>query len=128
MQHIVGETGFRRLTLLVRPGVFVPRPETEIVVEAALDVLRATPGPRVVDVGTGTGAIALAIKDERPDARVIAIDRAPDAVRLARQNAARCGLDIDVQRGTFLGWPADAAIRARATPPAEASAVRSTSS
>ena len=109
VQHIVGETGFRRLTLLVRPGVFVPRPETEIVVEAALDVLCATLGPRVVDVGTGTGAIALAIKDERPDARVIAIDRAPDAVQLARQNAARCGLDVDVQRGDVLGWPADAA-------------------
>lgn len=102
VQHITGETGFRRLTLLVRPGVFVPRPETETVVDAALDVLSGVRGPRVVDVGTGTGAIALAIKDARPDARVVAVDRSPDAVRLARENAARCCLHVDVRVGDLL--------------------------
>jgi release factor glutamine methyltransferase len=106
LQHIMGETGFRRLTLVVRPRVFVPRPETEVVVDAALDVVRAASEPEVVDVGTGTGAIALAIKDERPDARVLAIDRAPEAVRLARENAARCRLDVDVRLGDLLADPA----------------------
>ena len=102
VQHITGETGFHRLMLLVRPGVFVPRPETETVVDAALDVLSGVRGPQVVDVGTGTGAIALAIKDARPDARVVAVDRSPDAVRLARENAARCGLHVDVRVGDLL--------------------------
>ncbi|MGZ8630110.1 MAG: peptide chain release factor N(5)-glutamine methyltransferase [Actinomycetota bacterium] len=102
VQHITGETGFRRLTLIVRPGVFVPRPETEAVVDAALDVVRDVHAPEVVDVGTGTGAIALAIKDERPDARVCAVDRSPEAVRLARENAARSGLDVEVLEGDLL--------------------------
>lgn len=105
LQHITGETGFRGLTLLVRPGVFVPRPETEVVVEAALDVVRASSAPDVVDVGTGTGAIALAIKDERPDARVVAIDRSFEAVQLARENAELCGLDVAVRLGDLLGNP-----------------------
>ncbi|MET0802185.1 MAG: peptide chain release factor N(5)-glutamine methyltransferase [Actinomycetota bacterium] len=102
LQHITGEQGFRRLMLLVRPGVFVPRPETEIVVEAALETVRDVVAPAVVDVGTGSGAIALAIKDERRDARVWAIDCSSSAVRLARDNADRCGLDVTVVRGDLL--------------------------
>jgi len=73
-QHITGETGFRHLTLFVRSGVFVPRPETETVVDAALDAVRDTTAPVIVDVGTGTGAIALSLKRERPDARIVAVD------------------------------------------------------
>ncbi len=102
LQHLTGEEGFRHLVLLVRPGVFIPRPETEILVEHALATLRDLPAPVVVDVGTGTGAIALAIKDEAPTARVLAIDVSPDAVALARENAARSNLDVDVMAGDLL--------------------------
>lgn len=102
IQHLTGEVGFRRLVLGVRTGVFVPRPETEILVEVALGLLAGVPEPRVVDVGTGTGAVALAIADERNDARVAATDRAPEAVALARENAARLELDVVVSEGDLL--------------------------
>ena len=102
LQHLTGEQGFRRLTLEVRPGVFIPRPETEIVVERALRAIAHVDQPLVVDVGTGTGAIALAIKDERRDARVFAIDVSPEAVALAAANADRSGLSIDVVEGDLL--------------------------
>jgi len=102
LQHLTGEQGFRRLTLAVRPGVFIPRPETEVVAERALTAIAGTTEPVVVDVGTGTGAIALAVKDERPDARVLAVDLAPEAVSLARENARRLHLEIDVLEGDLL--------------------------
>lgn len=113
IQHITGETGFRRLMLGVRPGVFIPRPETEVVVETVLDHLRDVDDPLVVDVGTGAGAIALSIVDERPDAAVFAIDRSAEAVSLARANAAHLGLAIEVVLGAFLA-PLPAEIRGRA--------------
>ncbi len=102
LQHLTGEQKFRRVVLEVRPGVFVPRPETEVLVEVALRALGNEGGPVVVDVGTGTGAIALAIKDERPDAKVFATDLSPEAVELARANAARLGLDVRIEEGAFL--------------------------
>lgn len=102
LQHLTGEQGFRRLTLVVRPDVFIPRPETEVVVERALMAIEGTKGPVVVDVGTGTGAIALAVKDERPDARVLATDLSPEAVALARENARRLHLAIEVFEGNLL--------------------------
>jgi release factor glutamine methyltransferase len=101
-QHLTGETGFRHLSLLVRPGVFVPRPETEVVVEAALETIEGRASPAVVDVGTGTGAIALSIKQERPDARVWAVDRSTHAVALARHNAGRLDLDVEVLESDLL--------------------------
>lgn len=101
-QHLTGAAGFRTLTLHVRPGVFVPRPETEGLVDAALDAVRERAAPVVVDVGTGTGAIALALKLERPDSRVWAVDRSPEAVELARYNAAQTGLEIIVLEGDLL--------------------------
>jgi len=108
LQHLTGEQGFRRLTITVRPGVFVPRPETEVLVSAALEELGAQDDPVVADVGTGTGAIALAIKDERPGATVFATDRSPEAVELARANADRLGLDVHVLEGDLLEpLPAD---------------------
>jgi release factor glutamine methyltransferase len=94
--YILGEWGFRRLTLAVDRRALIPRPETEIVVERALARLRGIEQPRVLDVGAGTGAIALAIADEHPGARVTAIDVSPDALALARENAARTGLDIEL--------------------------------
>ncbi|MEO5576240.1 MAG: peptide chain release factor N(5)-glutamine methyltransferase [Gaiellaceae bacterium] len=92
--YILGEWGFRRLTLAVDRRALIPRPETEIVVERALAHLRGLDGPAVLDVGTGTGAIALAIADEHPGARVTGIDVSPDALELARENAGRTGLAI----------------------------------
>ena len=98
LQYLTGEQQFLDLVLGVAPGVFVPRPETEVVVERALEVL--VPGAAVaVDVGTGTGAIALAIKRRRPEVRVLATDVSEDAVRVAAANASRLALEVDVLRG-----------------------------
>ena len=112
LQHLTGEEGFRHINLAVRPGVFVPRPETEVVVEHALSALSDLTQPVVVDVGTGTGAIALAIADERPEARIVATDLSPDAVRLARDNAAALGAAVTVLLGDLLE-PVDADLRGR---------------
>ncbi|HEV7171597.1 N5-glutamine methyltransferase family protein, partial [Pedococcus sp.] len=70
LQHLTGQTGFRRLTLSVGPGVFVPRPETEVVAGLAVEAAATLEAPVVVDLCTGSGAIALAIKDEVPQAIV----------------------------------------------------------
>ena len=102
LQHLTGEQAFRRITLAVRAGVFVPRPETEILVEVALALLDERPSARVADVGTGTGAIALAIADERPGARVVAADLSTEAVSLARENATALGLPVEVFEGDGL--------------------------
>ena len=99
LQHLTGSQGFRRISVQVRPGVFVPRPETEVLVGAALDAVAGVEHPAVVDVGTGTGAIALTIADERPGARVFATDLSPEAVDLARANAARLHLPVRVWQG-----------------------------
>lgn len=102
VQHLTGEQAFRRLLLEVRPAVFIPRPETEVLVGVALESVKDVSGPLVVDVGTGTGAVALSIKDERPDAIVFAVDRSPEAVALARSNAERLELDVTVLEGDLL--------------------------
>jgi release factor glutamine methyltransferase len=93
LAYILGEWGFRRLTLKTDPRALIPRPETEIVVERALKHLEGIAEPQVLDVGTGTGAIALAIADEVPDARVTAIDVSPDALALARENLDLAGVN-----------------------------------
>jgi release factor glutamine methyltransferase len=108
LAYVLGEWGFRRLTLAVDPRVLVPRPETEIVVERALARVASLEAPRVLDVGTGSGAIALALADEHPGARVTALDSSPDALVLARENAARTGLEIELVDGDlFAGLPDD---------------------
>jgi release factor glutamine methyltransferase len=96
--YILGEWGFRRLTLAVDHRALIPRPETEVVVERALALLAGRDSPDVLDVGTGTGAIALAIADEHSGARVTAIDASEDALDLARENARRTGLPVDLRR------------------------------
>jgi len=101
-QHITGLAGFRSITVVVRPGVFVPRPETEVLVEVALEAIVDVPTPIVVDVGTGTGVVALAICTERRDARVLATDLSPEAVALARENAALLGAAVEVLDGDLL--------------------------
>jgi release factor glutamine methyltransferase len=102
LQHLTGEQAFRGITLEVRPGVFIPRPETEVLVSIALAEVAGVDAPVVVDVGCGTGAIALSIKAERPAATVVATDLAPEAVELARANGGRLGLDVTVLLGDLL--------------------------
>ena len=99
MAYILGRKGFRRLELAVDPRVLIPRPETEHVVEAALGL---PAGARVVDVGTGSGAIALALADERPDLRVVGTESSAGALAVARANAARLDLDVELLEGDLL--------------------------
>jgi release factor glutamine methyltransferase len=98
LAYVLGEWGFRRLTLRVDRRVLVPRPETETVVERCLELLRGHEEPAVLDVGTGSGAIALAIADEHPGARVTAIDVSEEALALARENAAGAGLAVGFEQ------------------------------
>ena len=93
LQHITGEAPFRHLVLEVGPGVLVPRPETELVAEWAIEALRQVPTatPRAVDLGTGTGALALALASEVPNAEVYAIELSPLAAAWAERNIARYG-------------------------------------
>ena len=93
LAYILGEWGFRRLTLKTDWRALIPRPETEVVVERALEHIRGLEEPKVLDVGTGTGAIALAIADEVPTARVTAVDVSPDALALARENLDVTGVN-----------------------------------
>jgi len=93
LAYILGHWGFRRLTLKTDARALVPRPETEIVVERALEHLNGMEAPAVLDVGTGTGAIALAIVNEHREARVTAIDASADALALARENLDLLGIN-----------------------------------
>ncbi|MEZ0448993.1 peptide chain release factor N(5)-glutamine methyltransferase [Cellulomonas sp. ICMP 17802] len=93
LQHLVGTTGFRYLTLLVEPGVFVPRPETEIVAQVAVDEALRLPAPLVIDLCCGAGGIALSVATEVPAARVVAVDLSPEAVDLTRRNALAVGAE-----------------------------------
>jgi len=106
--YILGWKGFRRLDLQVDRRVLIPRPETEHVVESALSL---PAGARVVDVGTGSGAIALALKDERPDLTVLATDVSADALDVARANATRLGLEVSFVHGNLTaGLEVDAVV------------------
>jgi len=106
LAYVLGEWGFRRLTLTVDRRVLVPRPETEVVVERCLRRLQGIGEPRVLDVGTGSGAIALAIADEHPGAQVSAIDASPGALEVAGANVLATGLDVDLREwDLFAGLP-----------------------
>jgi release factor glutamine methyltransferase len=102
LAYVLGDWDFRRLTLKTDPRALVPRPETEVVVERCLALLDGLERPRIVDVGTGTGAIALALKHERPDADVVATDSSADALALARENADANGLEVELVRADLL--------------------------
>jgi release factor glutamine methyltransferase len=104
LAYILGEWGFRRLTLKVDRRVLIPRPETEVLVERCLEHLRDLSEPRVLDVGVGSGAIAIAIADEHQAARILAVDRSADALAAARENLARAPVDgrIELRQGDML--------------------------
>lgn len=100
LQHLAGRAGFRRLELEVGPGVFVPRPETEVVAGLAVDAARAAgEHPVVVDLCTGSGAIALAVADEVPAAHVYAVELAAEAHAWAARNVAATGLAVELVLG-----------------------------
>jgi release factor glutamine methyltransferase len=93
LAYVLGEWGFRRLLLKVDRRAIIPRPETEVVVERCLEHLRGLAAPQVLDVGVGSGAIALAIADEHPGARVLGVDSSRRALSLASENHAHAGVD-----------------------------------
>jgi release factor glutamine methyltransferase len=97
--YILERRAFRRLELAVDQRVLIPRPETELLVEVGLSLAS---GARVLDLGTGSGAVALALKDERPDLVVRGVDLSADAVDVARANAAALGLDVEFVCGDLL--------------------------
>jgi len=102
LQHILGYSEFYGLRIDISPKVLVPRPETEELVEHVLRRMRGDVRPRILDVGTGSGCIALAVKHERPDARVVGCDVSEDALAVARENAERLDLDVSFQAADLL--------------------------
>jgi release factor glutamine methyltransferase len=102
LAYVLGDWDFRRLTLKTDRRALVPRPETEIVVERCLALLTGVAAPRIADVGTGTGAIALALKQERPDAIVVATDVSADVLELAQENARMNELEVEFREGDLL--------------------------
>lgn len=99
--YLVGDKEFYGLSLRVAPGVLVPRPDTETLVDWALDVLPPDPPTHVLDLGTGSGAIALAIRSRRPHARLTAVDASPEALAIAQDNARRLGLPLELLGGSW---------------------------
>jgi release factor glutamine methyltransferase len=97
LQHLTGRQAFWRHEFVVSADVLIPRPETELLVEAALELLQGLTSPTIVDVGTGSGCIALSLAAERPDATVHAVDVSPAALAVAAENARRLGLAQRVQ-------------------------------
>lgn len=100
--HITGHQEFFGLDFEVDARVLVPRPDTETLVEWALDLLQKDSYTKVIDLGTGSGAIALALKYHRPKAQIKALDFSEEALQVAKNNASRLGLDVDFLQGSWL--------------------------
>jgi release factor glutamine methyltransferase len=103
VQYILGEAAYRDLVLEVGPGVFIPRPETELLVDETLRFLAGRPRPRVLECCTGSGAIGLAIVAERPDAMVVMTELSPRAIAFAARNRARLGPEPAARAHLVLG-------------------------
>lgn len=102
LQHITGKAAFRMLELSVGPGVFIPRPETENVTQLDIDYLRSIQGPALaLDIGTGSGAIALSLATEVPDIRVIAVEASEDAAKYTAANIAQWAPEVELRVGEF---------------------------
>lgn len=102
IQYLIGESTFYGLTFKVTPAVLIPRPETEILVEHALNFAKTLPQPQILDVGTGSGCIAITLKKHLPNAVVTAVDISPDALEIAKQNAQHHQTDIHFQESDAL--------------------------
>ena len=100
--YLTGTKAFYGLELQVDARVLDPRPDTETLVDWALEVLKGHPAPRLLDLGTGSGAIALALQHQRPDATVLAVDASPDALAVAQANATRLGLAVQFRHGQWM--------------------------
>jgi release factor glutamine methyltransferase len=111
LQYLTGLQEFRSMPFRVDPRVLIPRPETEGVVDEAVRLLRGHPGPRIVDVGTGSGCIAVALAAQLPGAEIVAVDASPDALQVARANAAALapGASLRFVEGNLLEPVADLA-------------------
>ncbi len=105
--HLLGVREFWSLPLRVNSSTLIPRPDTEVLVEEALGCLQGRVTPRAVDLGTGTGAIALALKSERPDLQMWAVERSPEAFSLAQDNATRLALTLELRLGSWFEPLAD---------------------
>ena len=102
LQYITGKAYFRDLLLYVAPGVLIPRPETEELVNFALEYAQNRKISHILDIGTGSGCIALALKKKLPDVKITAIDKSEEALAIARKNAVDLDLEIDLKRCDFL--------------------------
>lgn len=104
LQYVTGEVAFRHVVMKIRPGVLIPRPETEVLVDVALEAISGVQSPRVADPCTGSGCVALSIAQERPGSLVWATDLSPAAVDIAAENARRLGLadSVTIIRGDLL--------------------------
>jgi release factor glutamine methyltransferase len=100
--YLLGRREFYGLVFAVTPAVLIPRPETELLVECALEHLAPDAAARVADLGTGCGAVALALKRHRPAARVVAVDASAAALEVARRNAVRLSLEVELRHGRWL--------------------------
>ncbi len=121
LAYVLGDWGFRRLTLRTDARALVPRPETEVLVERALALATGFERPRILDVGVGSGAIALALKDERPEAAVTGVDVSAEALALAGENAERLGLEVELRHGDGVAAAAEGWDLVVANPPYVAS-------
>jgi release factor glutamine methyltransferase len=101
LQHLIGEAVFYGMTFQVSPDVLIPRPETELLVEEALSLARQTEAKRILDLGTGSGCIAITLKKHYPQAEITTIDNSPEALSVAQKNASHLGASIRFLQGSW---------------------------